>query len=229
MKHTDREFEAELERVAALVTHMSGQLSQILEGAHRALRERSIVVAQDMIEADREINGTELAVDGLCMQILALRQPVAGDLRFIMTVLKTVSDFERIGDLAKNVCERVVELAETQPMVADATIVEMMEYARQMVKKVIVAFAERDSSGARAVLASDDRLDELYHQVLRDLLSRMKDEPPTIFEATRLQSIAKYIERIGDHATNVAEMVVFMVEGEDIRHARSQARRPLSR
>ena len=220
MKHTDREFEAELDRISNLVGHMSSQLAEILEGAHRALRERSIVVAQRMIEADRDINRTELAVDGLCLQILALRQPVATDLRFVMTVLKLVTDFERIGDLAKNVCERVVELAEARPMVPDAKIVEMMETAREMVTMVVKAFLERDSRAARSVLERDDRLDGMYHDQLRQLLASMKDEPATIFEATRMQSIAKYIERIGDHATNVAEMVVFMVEGEDIRHSR---------
>jgi phosphate transport system protein len=220
MKHTDKEFEAEIDRIASLVGHMSLQLEDLLAGAHEALRERSLVLAQRMIEADREINRTELAVDGLCMQLLALRQPVASDLRFVMTVLKMVTDFERIGDLGKNVCERVIELAEIPRTVNDATIVEMMDSARSMVKMVVRAFIEKDAAAARVVLSQDDRLDELYHQVLRDLLARMKDEPPTIFEATRLQSIAKHIERIGDHATNVAEMVVFMVDGQDIRHTR---------
>jgi phosphate transport system protein len=221
MKHTDSEFEAELDRISNLVSHMSSQVAEILEGAHRVLRERSLVLAQRMIEADRDINRTELAVDGLCMQILALRQPVATDLRFVMTVLKLVTDFERIGDLAKNVCERVVELAEARPLVPDAKIVEMMETAREMVALAVRAFVERDARAARSVLERDDRLDAMYHEQLREQLVRMKDDPATIFEATRLQSIAKYIERIGDHATNVAEMVVFMVEGEDIRHSRA--------
>ncbi len=225
MKHIDREFDAELERISDLVTHMSSQLEAILGGAHRALEDREIGLAQRMIEADRDINRTELAVDGLCMQILALRQPVATDLRFVMTVLKMVTDFERIGDLAKNVCERLVELAEVPRLVADGKIVQMMDSARTMVRLVVKAFVERDSVAARAVLDSDDDLDGLYHEVLRELLVRMKDDPSTIFEATRLQSIAKHIERIGDHATNVAEMVVFMVEGEDIRHSRPETER----
>jgi phosphate transport system protein len=218
MKHTDSEFEAELERIASLVSHMSRQIEAMLEGAWRALRDRDVVLAQRLIENDREINQTELTIDGGCLQVLALRQPVASDLRLIMTVLKMVTDLERIGDLAKNVCERVMELSVVPRVVTDVPLMEMMEEARQMVARVLGAFEQRNAVEARAVLDSDDRLDSLYHDALRDLLARMKAEPATIFEATRQQSIAKYIERIGDHATNVAEMVVFLVEGEDIRH-----------
>jgi phosphate transport system protein len=220
MRHTDSTFEAELDRISSLVAHMSSQIGDMLEGAERALRDRNIVLARHMIDADRDINHTELAIDGLCMHILALRQPVASDLRLLMTVLKMVTDYERIGDLAKNVCERVLELAVGPRMLEDAPLLEMMQDAREMVTMVMRAFVERDPVAARAVLDSDDRIDRRYHEVLQDLLRRMKDDPPTVFEATRLQSVAKYIERIGDHATNVAEMVVFMVEGQDIRHAR---------
>jgi phosphate transport system protein len=220
MEHTDSSFEADLQRVATLVRDMSRRIEDILAAAQNALRTRSVVGAQQTIEADRDINLTELAIDGVCMQLLALRQPVASDLRFVMTVLKMVTDFERMGDLAKHICERVVELGDGPRLLSDAPLLVMMDDARDMVATVVRAFADRDSATARAVLDSDDRLDDRYEEVLGELLGHMKGHPDTIFEATRLQSIAKYIERIADHATNLAEMVVFLVEAQDIRHSR---------
>jgi phosphate transport system protein len=218
MRHTDSEFEAELGKISNLVNQMGTQLEEILDGAGRALGERNVVLARRMIEADRRINLTELSVDGLCMQVLARRQPVANDLRFIMTVLKLDTDLERIGDLAKNVCERVVELDALPRKVTDAKLIEMMTGVQEMVRDAIEAFVESDAEAADEVRLQDDRIDSLYHEVLRELLGQMKNDPETIFEATRLQSMAKYIERIGDHATNVAEMIVFMVTGQDVRH-----------
>jgi phosphate transport system protein len=218
MKHTDREFEAELAKISNLINQMGTQLEEILDGASRALRDRNAPLARQMIEADKRINLTELSVDGLCMQVLARRQPVASDLRFIMTVLKLDTDLERIGDLAKNVCERVVELEAVPRRVTDAKLLEMMAGVQAMVRDAVDAFVDKDVEAADTVRRQDDRIDSLYHDVLRELLGQMKGDPETIFEATRLQSMAKYIERIGDHATNVAEMIVFMITGQDVRH-----------
>jgi phosphate transport system protein len=218
-QHTDRAYDAELAKISNTVSHMGGQLEEILAGAAHALRDRNVALAQHMIEADRKINRTELSIDGMCMHVLALRQPVAGDLRFIMSVLKVVTDLERIGDLAKNVCERIVELGEaTSPRVLAPKLDDMMERVRDMVRTAVRAFVERDASAAQEVRLQDDPVDELYHEVLRELLAEMKENPQAIVEATALQSTAKYIERIGDHATNVAEQIVFMVEGTDVRH-----------
>jgi phosphate transport system protein len=226
MKHTDREYEAELDTISHQVGHMGDQLEDILEGAARALRQRNAILARNMIEADRAINRTELVVDGLCMQVLARRQPVASDLRLVMTVLKLVTDLERVGDLAKNICERVLELGDVPPRITDPTLMdrlmEMMSAAQDMVRSVIKAFEDRDVETALRVRAQDDRVDHLYHAVLAELLAQMTTDPAAIFEATRLQSIAKYIEHIGDHATNVAEMIVFLVDGVDVRHRGSQ-------
>ena len=221
MPHTDRAYEADLGKISNLVSHMGGQLEDILEGAERSLQERNAVLARHTIEVDRNINRAELNVDSLCMQVLARRQPVASDLRFVMTVLKLVTDLERIGDLAKNVCERVIELADVPRRVTDAKLLEMMSGARSMVRAAVKAFIERDVAAAEEVRTRDDRIDHLYHEVLREILAQMTEDPQTIFEATRLQSTAKNIERIGDHATNVAEMIVFMVKGEDVRHRTS--------
>jgi phosphate transport system protein len=220
MGHIDSSFDADLERLATLVRDMSRQVQDILAGADRALRSRSLAEAQATIQADRDINLTELSIDSVCMQLLALRQPLASDLRFVMTALKMVTDLERVGDLAKNVCQRLVELAQVPRHLGDAALVAMMEDARDMVATVLRAFEARDAGAARAVLDSDDSLDDSYHEVLGDLLTHMKSDPAAVYEATRLQSIAQYIERIGDHATNLAEMVVFLVEAQDIRHSR---------
>jgi len=216
--HTDREFEAELQKLSDMVQEMGGQLEEILGGTVRALGQWDAAVARQMIDFDRWINRSELSADSLCMEILALRQPVASDLRFVATVLKMVTDLERIGDLAKNVCERVVELEGRPARIAHQRIVEMMGTVQATVRAGIEAFMTRDARAAEALIERDDVIDAAYHEVLRELLERMREEPAVIFEATRLQSIAKYVERIGDHATNVAEMIVFMVRGKDIRH-----------
>jgi phosphate transport system protein len=216
--HTHREFEADLQRLSDAVREMGGQLEEILGGAQQALDQRNAEAARRMIDFDRRINRSELSADSLCMEILALRQPVASDLRFVATVMKMVTDLERIGDLAKNVCERVVELEDRPARIGHLTIVEMLANVQVTVRAAMEAFTARDAEAAEALIQRDDVIDEAYHRMLRELLDRMREDPEVIYEATRLQSIAKYVERIGDHATNVAEMIVFMVRGKDIRH-----------
>ncbi len=152
--------------------------------------------------------------------MLARRQPVASDLRFIATSLKIVTDLERMADLGVNICERAMELNEEAPLRPYGDLVSMADVAHEMVREALDAFVERDAARARRVLLRDDALDAQYDQTSRELLTYMMEDPGNIYRATRIQSVARYLERIGDRATNVAEMVVFMVDGEDIRHAR---------
>jgi phosphate transport system protein len=143
---------------------------------------------------------------------------VASDLRFITTALKLVTDLERIGDLASNICERVMELAGAEPPMGVGEVQEMAEIARGMLRDALDAFVARDASRAHAVRGRDSRVDDLYAAMFPQVVSCMAEKPERADSLMRVLSIAKYIERVADHSTNLAEMVIFMVEGEDIRH-----------
>jgi phosphate transport system protein len=164
------------------------------------------------------VNRLELEIDQLCLRILALRHALPSDLRFITTALKLVTDLERIGDLAVNVCERVIELNQDPPLASYRDLSRMAEAARAMLREALDAFVQGDAWRAQRVLEQDRTVDAYNAQIFRDLMADMIENPKNVHRAIRTQSIAKTFERIGDHATNVAEMVVFMVKGEDIRH-----------
>jgi phosphate transport system protein len=217
-QHTDREYENELGRIRDTILHMGALVEELLEKAIRALVERNSVLAAQAQVADQAVNKREMEIDEQCLKVLARRQPVASDLRLITTSLKLVTDLERIGDLGVNICERVIELNEEPPLKTYVDIETMGELVRTMVREALDAFVEGNSERAMQVIARDAQVDALYGQVFRVLLTYMMEDPRNIYRATRIQSIAKYLERIGDHATNVAEMVVFMVRGKDIRH-----------
>jgi phosphate transport system protein len=175
-------------------------------------------LARRTIESDHQINQLEIDTDEACLLLLARRQPMASDLRLITTALKLVTDLERIGDLCVNVCERVVELGHDVPLRPYVDFDVMGTAVGEMVSEALDAFMTRDAVRAEGVIETDTTIDAYYTQTFRELLTHMMEDPRTIQAATRLQSIAKYFERIGDHATNVAEEVVFMVKGRDIRH-----------
>jgi phosphate transport system protein len=217
-QHTDREYETELEKLREQILLMGAKVEDMIAGSIRALLERDSDLARRMIEADHQVNRLEVETDDLCLRILARRQPVASDLRFITIALKLVTDLERIGDLAVNTCERVVELNQEPPLKPYVDLPKMAEAARGMVRDALDAFVAADADRARRVIEADRVVDAYYAQIFRELLTYMMEDSRNIFRATRVQSIAKYIERIGDHATNLAEMVVFMVKGKDIRH-----------
>jgi phosphate transport system protein len=216
--HTDKEFEAELRRLREQILLMGAKVELMIASSIRALLERDSDLAHRMIEQDHEVNRLEVETDELCLRILARRQPVASDLRFITIALKLVTDLERIGDLGVNICERVLELNEEPPLKPYMDLTQMAEAARGMVREALDAFVASDVERAQQVLERDQVVDDYYAQIFRELLTYMMEDAKNIYRATRIQSIAKYLERIGDHATNLAEMVVFMVKGKDIRH-----------
>jgi phosphate transport system protein len=184
----------------------------------KALVARDSDLAHRTIESDHQINRLEVDTDDLCLRILAKRQPVASDLRVITIVMKMVTDLERIGDLGVNICERVIELNVEPPLKPYVDLPKMAEVAQGMVREALDAFVARDAERAQAVIDRDREVDAYYGQIFRELLTYMMEDARNIYRATRVQSIAKHLERIGDHATNLAEMVVFMVKGKDIRH-----------
>jgi phosphate transport system protein len=152
------------------------------------------------------------------MRILATRQPVASDLRFVTTALKIVTDLERIGDLVVNICERVEELNEEPPLAPAEELTVLSQEAAAVVRDSLDALVARDVERAKQLLARDDQIDDHYARIFRQVLTLMSRDPSTVYVATRVQSVAKYLERIADHAMNIAESVVFLVKGKDIRH-----------
>jgi phosphate transport system protein len=218
MRHTDRDYEAELQKLRDTLIYMGGKVEEMISTSMQALVGRREDLARGVVELDHQVNRLELEADDLCMRILARRQPVASDLRFITGALKLVVDLERIGDLAVNICERVLELQGEPPLKPYIDLPRMSDATCGMVRDALDAFVQNDAERARGVVERDNVVDAYYAQIFRELLTYMMEDPRNIFRATRLQSVAKYLERIADHATNLAEMVVFMVEREDLRH-----------
>jgi phosphate transport system protein len=219
LRHTDREYESELRSLRENVLLMGARTEDLLKHAMHAFTERDTDLARQTMRSDRQIDQLELDIDELCLRILARRQPVASDLRFITTSLKLVTDLERIGDLGVNVCERVVELAEEPPLGVTTSITRIADAARSMLHDALDAFVAGDAAKAEQVIERDAAVDANYAQLFPELVQVMMKDPASVQRATSLQSIGKYLERVADHSTNIAEMVVFMVRGKDVRHA----------
>ena len=213
-----RHFDDELQSLKEQILRMGGLAEEQVQGALRALVERDSNLARKIIENDRQVNTLDVAVDEDCLRLLALQQPTARDLRFITTAMKISTELERISDLAENISERAIELNEEPQLKPYIDIPRMANWALKMVKDALDAFVNHDAELARKVCRDDDFVDDLTHQLFRELLSFMLENPQTITRAIRITFIAKYLERIADHATNVAELVVYLVEGKIIRH-----------
>ncbi len=213
-----RHFDDELQSLKEQILRMGGLAEEQVQGALRALVERDSTLARKIIENDRQVNTLDVAIDEDCLRLLALQQPTARDLRFITTAMKISTELERMSDLAENICERAIELNEEPQLKPYIDIPRMANWALKMVKDALDAFVTHDAALARKVCMDDDFVDDLTHQLFRELLSFMLENPQTITRAIRITFIAKYLERIADHATNVAELVVYLVEGKIIRH-----------
>jgi phosphate transport system protein len=221
-EHTDREYEHELRQLREQLLVMGSHVEAIIGDAIKSLLERDSRLAERTITADTIVDRMEVELDGLCLQILARRQPVASDLRFITLVLKVVTDLERIADLGVNICERVLELDAEPQLKPYVDIPRMGTEVQSMLREVLDAFVAKDAERARKIIGRDQVVDALYAQVFRELLTFMMENAHNVYRATRLQSIAKYLERMADHTINLAEMVIFMVDGRDVRHLSSR-------
>jgi phosphate transport system protein len=218
VRHTDREFEEELQQLRDLLLSMAGRCEQMIVRSTDAVQNRDVALAQAVIDEDHQVNRAELEVDEVCLRIIARRQPLGPDLRLIASALKMVTDLERIADLATNIAERAIDLGRTPPMPLHPGIAQLGERVLAMLKTAVDAFVEKDAQKARRVIEDDDAVDALYVRVFRDLVEQMAQRGQDIEIAVQTQSLAKYLERIADHATNLAQHVVFLVRGEDIRH-----------
>jgi len=211
-------FERELEDLKGKVLKLGSMVEKAISDSIKSLVERNSKLAADVIDKDPQVNAIDVEIDEECIRLIALRQPCAGDLRLITTAMKITTDLERIGDLSVDICERALELNEEPPLKPYIDIPRMAEIAQGMVRNALDAFVKRDSALARDVLTRDDMVDNLNLQVFNELLFFMIQDPRTVSRAVKITYISKYIERIADHATNVAEMVVYLVEGKMIRH-----------
>jgi phosphate transport system protein len=219
MRHTDKEYEQELDALRNAVLLMGARVEQMSSRAMDAFERHDIDLARATIQLDAEIDRLEMGIDERCVRVLARRQPVASDLRFITTTLKIVTDLERMGDLAVNVCERVVELDSDSLRPVRVSLVEMGRVVLDMLHEALDSFIQGDAARAERVIQRDSVVDATYAKIFPELLGHMLVDPKSVATAQKLQSIAKYLERVADHATNLGEMVVYMVRGEDKRHA----------
>jgi phosphate transport system protein len=221
--HTDKAYEAELTNLREQLLEMGGLVETAIAASVRAIVERDATLAEQVKVKDRVVNRMEVAIDQSCRRILALRQPAASDLRFITTSLKIVTDLERMGDLAVNIAERASDLAQAPALRPLHDLVKLAELSEAQLKRALDAFVTGDAAGAEEVLRGDDHLDALYLKIFNELLGLMMEDPRSIRRATSLMFVAKHLERFGDHATNLGEMVIFMVRGTDVRHPKSRA------
>ena len=213
-----RHFHEELDGLKQTLLAMGALVEDQIRLTMRALVERDDALAESVIARDREVNAYDVEVDEKCVELLALHQPTAGDLRFLTTAMKIVTDLERIGDQAVNIAQRARELNVEPQLKPYIDLPRMAELAQTMVKESLDAFVARDTALARRVCGEDAAVDALNHQIFRELLTFMMEDPKTIPRAIRLILIARFLERVADHATNIAEMVIFMVDSKMVRH-----------
>ena len=216
--HTFRRFDQELKALKEKLLFMSGFVERMIRDSVAALLHRDGELAEGVIRQDLTCNRLEVEIDEAAIRILARHQPAAGDLRFLTTALKISTDIERIGDEAVNISERALELNREPQLKPYIDIPRMAQIAQAMLRQALDAFVNHDTGLALAVCKNDDEIDELNRQILRELLTYMIEDPACVSRAAKIIFVSKYLERIADHATNIAEMVVYMVEGKIIRH-----------
>ncbi|OGW34898.1 MAG: phosphate transport system regulatory protein PhoU [Nitrospirae bacterium GWC2_56_14] len=219
-----RQKEQDLEALKERVLKMGGFVEESIRKSVTALVERDRNLAIEVIDGDAIVNNYDVEIEEECIRFLAIWQPSGSNLRFITTAIKIITDLERMGDLAVDICERTIELNDEPPLKPYIDIPRMAEAAQKMLKDSLDAFVARDANLALNVCAADDFVDNLNHQIFNELLVYMLQDPKNISRAVRLTYITKYLERIADHATNIAEMVVYMVQGKVIRHTACEAR-----
>ena len=213
-------FDEELRALKDRVLKIGSLIEAAIRDSVKSLVERNSELAKKVIERDHQINALDVEIDEECIRLIALRQPKARDLRFITIAMKITTDLERMGDLAENIAERAIELNEEPQLKPYIDIPRMAEIAQEMVRESLDAFVMGCSSLPYEVIKRDDEVDNLNAQVFNELLFYMIQDPNTVTRAIKINYVSKYLERIADHATNIAEMVIYMCEGKIIRHTK---------
>lgn len=217
-QHIETHFDRELRALKEEILKMGAIVEQMIDGSLKALVNRDLQLMGQVLQRDQEVDQLEIHIDDICLQMLALRQPAASDLRFIATGIKITKDLERMGDIAVNIVEEERALLQEPQLKPYHDLPLMGEKARSMVKRALDAFVAADANEAQAVCEMDDEVDELNHRIEEELFDIMRRDPSTVFRGVHLLFVSRQYERLGDHATNIAEQVVFMVKGQDIRH-----------
>ncbi|MBP6838478.1 MAG: phosphate signaling complex protein PhoU [Kofleriaceae bacterium] len=220
--HTDRAYEAELRELKDGLLRMAGMVEEMIAEATQALVDGDLELARTTIGRDAAVNALEIETDEQALRLLAKRQPLASDLRTITLAMKMVTDLERIGDLAVNIGERVLAVAAAPPVHIATRLRRMSEVSQGMVRDAIDAFIAGDAARARLVFGRDQEVDDLYRELTMDLQREMVRDPQSIDRGVHLQACAKFLERVADHGTNLAEMVIYQVEGRDVRHSKAR-------
>ncbi|MBW8192718.1 phosphate signaling complex protein PhoU [Neiella marina] len=217
-KHISGQFNDELENVRSKILAMGGLVEQQLMDVLTAARDKNTELAQDVINTDDKVNNFEMEIDEECTRIIAKRQPTASDLRLMMTIVKTITDLERIGDLAESIARAVLRNQSSVPDVVKFNLEAMGEQIVKMLRNVLDAFARMDLKSAWDVHQSDRKVDSLHEGIVRQLLTYMMGDSRSIPDMLELLSTSRSLERVGDHCTNIAEYVIYNVTGKDIRH-----------
>lgn len=217
--HISKQFNAELEDVRNRVLAMGGLVEQQIGDALRALEKYDGALAENVVTNDYKVNAMEVAIDEECSRIVARRQPAASDLRLILAIIKTITDLERIGDEAERIARMAIRLADASgPRSQYFELRHMGTHVRYMLHDALDSFARLDAAAARAVAERDTQIDHEYGSILRELMTFMMEDPRTISRMLNVVWCARSLERIGDHAKNICEYVVYLVEGKDVRH-----------
>lgn len=216
--HTSKDFDAELRTLRDRLTTMGGRCEQQITLAMEALSERDDELARKVIDGDQVIDRDENEIDELALQILATRQPVASDLRFITMSLKFVTDLERIGDLAAGIAKRVLELNRLPALTPMVDLGQLSMLVHKNLKAALDSFVSRDADRATAVIQADREIDKLNASLFAELIAHVATDPATVTRVLPLTSVCRYLERVGDHVKNLAEEVVYMVRAQDVRH-----------
>jgi phosphate transport system protein len=220
-QHTLRQFDRALKTLTDRLLFMAGLVESHLNDAMAALQIQDGATAERLAKSDRPVNLLEMECDELCVRLIAQFQPVASDLRFVVAAMKLVTDLERMGDLAVNIAERAAELARSPKLDPPIDLRPMGALVQAMLKESLDAFIGRNAAAAEAVLVRDDVVDTAFRDLFATLIARMKKDPGNVERAVGLLFVAKHLERIADHATNIAEQVVYLTRGEDVRHKSS--------
>lgn len=218
-----KHLEIEIEKLNKQILTVGESVVEAIEKALRALQERRAELAREVIKEDHKIDRAEVEVEEECLRLLALHQPVAEDLRFIAAVMKIDNDMERIGDEASNIAGHALYLAGRDPLPIPPRLLDLWQVSLRMVRESLEAFVNGDAEAARRICAEDDEADKYDKEVISSLWRTIETDPHTVERATRLFFVSRALERIADHATNIAEDVVYMVEGKIIRHGAGAA------
>lgn len=218
-QHISQQFEKELQDIRSLVLAMGGLIEQQVANAQKALLTGDSELARSVISLDDEVNALEVSIDEECIQIIALRQPTAGDLRLVAGILKTITDLERIGDESVSIARMAMSLSEKdRPKTNYRELQSMGSHVLGMLRDALDAFARLDAEQAIKVAREDREIDVEYEAIIRQLITYMMEDPRTVTNAIDMMWSARSLERIGDHASNICEHVIYLVEGKDVRH-----------